>query len=153
MNKNEQGRSLVEMLGVLAIIGVLTLAGIQGYSMAMTRHRANEVLNVARLILQEQGAAKTTGTKIEKSSVWMGNLPDGCWICSYNGDDNKLLIGGCDEKIMNAFGSILGTQHWAFKKSLNCGQMIIQGTPTAPANAFFINACKNNADNFVYSND
>ena len=34
---NENGRSMVEMLGVLAIIGVLSVAGIGGYSMAMKK--------------------------------------------------------------------------------------------------------------------
>ena len=37
MVKNEDGRSMVEMLGVLAIIGVLSVAGISGYSMAMRK--------------------------------------------------------------------------------------------------------------------
>ena len=35
--KNESGRSMVEMLGVLAIIGVLSVGGIAGYRMAMKR--------------------------------------------------------------------------------------------------------------------
>ena len=44
---NESGRSMVEMLGVLAIIGVLSIGGIAGYSMAMNRYRANEALDAA----------------------------------------------------------------------------------------------------------
>ena len=44
---NESGRSMVEMLGVLAIIGVLSIGGIAGYSMAMNRYRANEALDIA----------------------------------------------------------------------------------------------------------
>ena len=36
MYKNfEHGRSMIEMLGVLAIIGVLSVGGIAGYSKAM----------------------------------------------------------------------------------------------------------------------
>ena len=42
---NESGRSMVEMLGVLAIIGVLSIGGIAGYTMAMNRYRANEVID------------------------------------------------------------------------------------------------------------
>ena len=45
MKKNESGRSMVEMLGVLAIIGVLSVGGIAGYTMAMNRYRANEVID------------------------------------------------------------------------------------------------------------
>ena len=41
--KLESGRSMVEMLGVLAIIGVLSVGGIAGYSLSMRRHRANAV--------------------------------------------------------------------------------------------------------------
>lgn len=38
--KNEQsGRSMVEMLGVLAIIGVLSVGGISGYSKAMAKFK------------------------------------------------------------------------------------------------------------------
>ena len=46
-NKQEQGRSMVEMLGVLAVVGVLSAGGIAGYTYAMDRHRTNEVLNEA----------------------------------------------------------------------------------------------------------
>ena len=41
--KSQSGRSMVEMLGVLAIIGVLSVGGIAGYSLSMRRHRANGV--------------------------------------------------------------------------------------------------------------
>ena len=44
---SEDGRSMVEMLGVLAIIGVLSIGGIAGYSMAMNRYRANEIIDTA----------------------------------------------------------------------------------------------------------
>ena len=43
----ESGRSMVEMLGVLAIIGVLSVGGIAGYTLAMNRFRANEVIDMA----------------------------------------------------------------------------------------------------------
>ena len=45
--KSESGRSMVEMLGVLAIIGVLSIGGIAGYTMAMNRFRANEAIDIA----------------------------------------------------------------------------------------------------------
>ena len=50
----ETGRSMVEMLGVLAIIGVLSIGGIAGYTMSMRKHRANQVadaLNKYALII------------------------------------------------------------------------------------------------------
>ena len=48
MYKSEQtGRSMVEMLGVLAIIGVLSVGGIAGYSKAMTKFKINKSLSHA----------------------------------------------------------------------------------------------------------
>ena len=40
----ETGRSMVEILGVLAIIGVLSIGGIYGYSFAMDKYRANDII-------------------------------------------------------------------------------------------------------------
>ena len=42
MKYNENGRSMVEMLGVLAIIGVLSVGGIAGYSKAMNKYKINK---------------------------------------------------------------------------------------------------------------
>lgn len=38
----QNGRSMIEMLGVLAIIGVLSIGGIAGYSKAMSKYRVNK---------------------------------------------------------------------------------------------------------------
>ena len=43
-NINENGRSMIEMLGVLAIIGVLSVGGIMGYSKAMSRYKINKTI-------------------------------------------------------------------------------------------------------------
>lgn len=46
MDKSAQnGRSMVEMLGVLAIVGVLSVGGIAGYTKAMAKHRVNQTLD------------------------------------------------------------------------------------------------------------
>ena len=39
------GRSMIEMLGVLAIIGVLSVGGIAGYSKAMEKFKINKILD------------------------------------------------------------------------------------------------------------
>ena len=45
MYKNfETGRSMIEMLGVLAIIGVLSVGGIAGYSKAMEKFKVNKII-------------------------------------------------------------------------------------------------------------
>ena len=45
MKQFESGRSMVEMLGTLAIIGVLSIGGIAGYSYGMDKYRANQTIN------------------------------------------------------------------------------------------------------------
>ena len=47
--KYESGRSMVEMLGTLAIIGVLSIGGIAGYSYGMDKYRANTTMNDVNL--------------------------------------------------------------------------------------------------------
>ena len=41
---NPSGRSMIEMLGVLAIIGVLSVGGIAGYSKAMEKYKTNKIM-------------------------------------------------------------------------------------------------------------
>ena len=41
---SELGRSMVEMLGTLAIIGVLSIGGIMGYNYGINKYRANETI-------------------------------------------------------------------------------------------------------------
>ena len=46
----QSGRSMIEMLGVLAIIGVLSVGGIAGYSKAMMKYRINKSIEQITLI-------------------------------------------------------------------------------------------------------
>ena len=67
---NENGRSMVEMLGVLAIIGVLSVAGIAGYSMAMRKYRANEILNAAsQLVVLAQAKSVAAGGQTKTATT------------------------------------------------------------------------------------
>lgn len=50
--KSEQsGRSMVEMLGVLAIIGVLSVGGIAGYSKAMAKFKLTKAMDQLTMLL------------------------------------------------------------------------------------------------------
>ena len=42
---SQSGRSMIEMLGVLAIIGVLSVGGIAGYSKAMEQYKINKAID------------------------------------------------------------------------------------------------------------
>jgi len=48
---NEKGRSMVEMLGVLAIIGVLSAGGLAGYSKAMFKHKLNSTIDQITMLV------------------------------------------------------------------------------------------------------
>ena len=53
MYKNfETGRSMIEMLGVLAIIGVLSVGGIAGYSKAMEKWKLDKAIGDYSMMLQ-----------------------------------------------------------------------------------------------------
>ena len=47
----QSGRSMVEMLGVLAIIGVLSVGAIAGYGKAMMKYRINQIINTANQLV------------------------------------------------------------------------------------------------------
>ncbi len=55
MNKKfsseQHGRSMVEMLGVLAIIGVLSVGGIAGYSKAMTKFKVSKSMDQISMLV------------------------------------------------------------------------------------------------------
>ena len=46
----QSGRSMVEMLAVLAIIGVLSITALVGFTYAMNKHRANTIYNDVHLL-------------------------------------------------------------------------------------------------------
>ncbi len=122
----ESGRSMVEMLGVLAIIGVLSIGGIAGYSMAMNRYRANEVLDAASkyAVIVYAGAQtyaathnSTLGTSYTAPSLaeagLNGNLPSDVKIevAASSGiaeDGITLDITFPSDAVCNAGASILG---------------------------------------------
>ena len=61
--QDDAGRSMVETLGVLAIMGVLSVGGVAGYNTAMNRHRANEVIAEANKRAAVAAAAILNGTE------------------------------------------------------------------------------------------
>ena len=75
----ESGRSMVEMLGVLAIIGVLSVGGIAGYTMAMNRYRANEVIDMANKVAslafaQNQTSIARTGKTLVENGTTLASI-------------------------------------------------------------------------------
>lgn len=87
------GRSMVEMLGVLAIIGVLSVGAISGYSKAMLKYKLNKqaesfswLLNYA---LQYSPQLKSNGIQTSYNEFFykMNLIPDGM---TYNAGRNMI---------------------------------------------------------------
>lgn len=114
--KNEQsGRSMVEMLGVLAIIGVLSIGGISGYSKAMAKYRINKTLDqISTLVMNIRtlyaSAVNYAGLN-NGVAVQMGIIPrdmlqaargstvaSGINIINVYGGQIKLTAGGTDNR-------------------------------------------------------
>ena len=100
--KLEAGRSMIEMLGVLAIIGVLSVGGIAGYSKAMNKFKTNKIAdNVSMLVanIKTLYAQQNTYDGLDnETAVSMGVVPDELVQKTYKQD------GTLDAtKLMNAF--------------------------------------------------
>lgn len=93
MRVNESGRSMIEMLGVLAIIGVLSVGGIAGYSKAMNKFKTNKVAdNVSMLVanIKTLYAQQNTYAGLQNgTAVSMGVVPDELGT-AYSGDNATL---------------------------------------------------------------
>ena len=78
--KEQAGRSMIEMLGVLAIIGVLSVGGIAGYSKAMNKFKTNKVAdNVSMLVANIKtlyAQQKNYNELNNANAVSMGVVPD-----------------------------------------------------------------------------
>ncbi|MBQ8671190.1 MAG: hypothetical protein IJ525_01580 [Alphaproteobacteria bacterium] len=100
--KNQNGRSMIEMLGVLAIIGVLSVGGIAGYSKAMQKYKINKTIEQITLIagnIRAFFANQPEGTKYtdlysegEKAQILKKArlIPDEMW----NGSKIENIFGG-----------------------------------------------------------
>lgn len=85
----ESGRSMIEMLGVLAIIGVLSVGGLSGYTMAMNRHRANQILDYvsrAAVLAQTHGTGGTAQTGACKDYNGQEAFPSSMTKCDVTTD-------------------------------------------------------------------
>ncbi|MBR6674664.1 MAG: hypothetical protein IKL32_01935, partial [Alphaproteobacteria bacterium] len=69
----ESGRSMVEMLGTLAIIGVLSIGGIAGYKYGMDKYRANQTVNDIMLRAVDLIAQATQGQEALTLSEWQND--------------------------------------------------------------------------------
>ena len=76
----QSGRSMIEMLGVLAIVGVLSVGGIAGYSKAMTKFKINKTADqISQIVtnIRTLYAQQTTYAGLDTANaIKMGITPD-----------------------------------------------------------------------------
>ena len=68
IKKQESGRGMVEMLGVLAVVGVLTIGGINGFRYARDTIHANTIISEVRIrlmALSRHGASKDRAASLQ----------------------------------------------------------------------------------------
>ena len=105
MKHIELGRTMLEMLGVLAIIGIISSGGLMGYSYAMKRLRANELLNEANKQAVLVASALMSNSNPENiPSIDAPTTPYGTFGNSVelDGDDKfKLTVSGLEGCVCN----------------------------------------------------
>ena len=117
---NPLGRSMIEMLGVLAIIGVLSVGGIAGYGKAMRMWRANvqkqmiESLLHSMIEIRDKFHEKNNEIEVTPILAAMGYTPEGAtfngrYFVDKNGNKMHVLYGLA--KYYNADGSLKDTDY------------------------------------------
>ncbi len=108
----QYGRSMIEMLGVLAIIGVLSVGGIAGYSKAMTKFKINKTIdqisqisaNVRTLYASQENYEGLNDTVVQKAKL---------------APDDVFIDGGSGSYMINPFGG-----------SMDIGKLRYEGDPS-----------------------
>ena len=79
----QAGRSMVEIIGVLAVAGVLGIGGIMGYSYGMNKYHANEAIYDANMRMIDVATYVMRGVQIDEL--------DSAWSESKSGYDIELF--------------------------------------------------------------
>ena len=120
---NEQGRSMVEMLGVLAIIGVLSVGGISGYSKAMAKFKLTKAQDQISMLLMNIRTAFATSPNYSGLDV--------STAISYNIAPGDMAPTGASD-IKHAFGG------HAYVGACSDGKNACTGTPAGNNQYFYI---------------
>ncbi|MGN1063466.1 MAG: type II secretion system protein, partial [Alphaproteobacteria bacterium] len=105
------GRTMTEMLGVLAIIGVLSIGGIAGYNYAMDKYRANVTIN--DINLRAVDLITQAGREIDLNLAEWGRTSTMGYTFSdpvKENDSIYLQISGLPERVCEMVAESLGEQ-------------------------------------------
>ncbi|HCU59322.1 MAG TPA: hypothetical protein DIC64_05005 [Alphaproteobacteria bacterium] len=132
---------MVEMLGVLAIIGVLSAGALAGYSKAMFRHRVNQTIDIFQGVLQrfaelEQKGIGQGAEIFGADNIIEYGLMKNCQKFNdeeyYGGESCKLQIGRFDADFKDSTeGYVEGEFYIRFSDSKSCMAFLSAGWENA----------------------
>ena len=101
---NETGRSMVEMLGVLAVVGVLSIGGVAGYRYAVDKMNANEIINELKKRAITASQQRVLGQDINLSEYGNNGAIKGYTVTptkNYDGNASQfaLAVAGVPERV------------------------------------------------------
>ena len=105
IKQNETGRSMVEMLGVLAVVGVLSIGGVAGYRYAVDKMNANEIINELKKRAITASQQRVLGQDINLAEYGVGAKIKGTYTVTpttkYNGKASQfaLAVAGVPERV------------------------------------------------------
>jgi Tfp pilus assembly protein PilE len=130
--RSQRGRSMVEMLGVLSIIGVLSVGGISAYSTAMKKHQANELMAATMQEAVLISAQLATGKTNPSLSSFNNSLFTSA--STVTGTDNfNITLNTIDADVCEKMKSMLGVSSMVHTISDNCGEMTFHKNLTPKA--------------------
>ena len=148
IHSNESGRSMVEMLGVLAIVGVLSVGGIAGYSQAMSKFKVTKAMDQVQTIITNMRTLYASSRTYSALNAQTANSVGILTTETYTGSGSKGInpFGG---DIIFGLGTSFGTNRsftieytnltpeacvkiatadWGADESSGLGSMSINGT-------------------------
>ncbi|MBE6446771.1 MAG: type II secretion system protein [Alphaproteobacteria bacterium] len=108
--RSQKGRSMVEMLGVLAIVGVLSVGGVYGYGVAMKKHKANELLHQASMLATTISAQIQSKGQLPQNIENFGDAKYGTFNppSEANAEQFTMKITGMDEAVCEQMEKMAG---------------------------------------------
>ena len=106
--RSQKGRSMVEMLGVLAIVGVLSVGGVYGYGVAMKKHKANELLHQASMLATTVSAQILTDKPLNVQDFGDSKYGTFGTPTQVNAEQFTMQITGMDEAVCEQMEKMAG---------------------------------------------
>ena len=137
----ESGRSMVEMLGVLAIVGVLSVGGIAGYSQAMAKFKVTKAMDQVQTIITNMRtlyASSRTYSQVTPATAYtVGILTDETYTGSkgINPFGGEINFANTTRTFSVTYTNLtpeacvkIATADWGADESSGLGSMSINGT-------------------------